>query len=252
MALQIDQKKPETMQEGADLKTIRNPGLPTMAAKPETPAKIKGEHMPKEPAVKVPSGEQVMSPFDPKAPAKPGKPKEGFQEMKGHPDITATQTSGQSYLRLRMRVTGDRLNVVDVQQVPGPLVLSGSVAGEYAYEVQLDAKPLAAEGILDVGVSRSFPRPGTNEHFITQRSSFEFNVRLPRTEVPDASVPRLSIVVYRFADTSPKMIQGRISAQPGLQAHPVAQLQGIQVEALEPALREKFQKVFPRMAAPRK
>jgi hypothetical protein len=192
-----------------------------------------------------------MSPFDPKAPAKPGKPKEGFQEMKGHPDITETQTSGQSYLRLRMRVTGDRLSIVDVQQVPGPLVLSGSVAGEYAYEVQLDAKPLAAEGILDVGVSRSFPRPGTNEHFITRHSTFEFNVRLPRAEVPDASIPRLSVVVYRFADASPKMIQGRISAQPGLHAQPVAQMAGIRMESLDPGLREKFQKVFPRLTPSR-
>ena len=192
-----------------------------------------------------------MSPFHSKEPAEPGTPKEGSQDMKGHPGTAEIQSSGQGYLRLRMRVAGDRLSVVDVQQVQGPLVQSGSVAGEYAYEVQLDAKPLAAEGILDVGVSRSFPRPGTNEHFITQRSTFEFNVRLPRAEVPDASIPRLSIVVYRFADTSPKMIQGRISAQPGLQAHPVAQLQGIQIEALEPALREKFQKVFPRLTPSR-
>jgi hypothetical protein len=58
-------------------------------------------------------------------------------------------------------------------------------------------------------------------------------------------------MVYRFADTSPKMIQGRISAQPGLQALPVAQLQGIKVESLEPGLREKFQKVFPRLVLSR-
>jgi hypothetical protein len=247
----MNQAKPEMMQEGADIKTIRNPGLPMMAASPQAPAQIKGEQMPKEPVAKAPSEGQTMSPFDPKGPAKPGKPREGSQEMKAHPDLTETQTSGQSYLRLRMRVAGDRLSVVDVQQVQGPLVLSGSVAGEYAYEVELDAKPLAAEGILDVGVSRSYPRPGTNEHFITPRSTFEFNVRLPRAEVPDASIPRLSIVVYRFADASPKMIQGRISAQPGLQAHPVAQLQGIRLENLEPEVREKFQKVFPRMNAPR-
>jgi hypothetical protein len=251
MAPQIDQTKPEMMQEGADLKTIRNPGLPMMAASPQAPTHTKGEQMPKEPVVKAPGEGQTMSPFDPKAPAKPGKPSEGSQEMKGHPDLTGTQTSGQSYLRLRMRVAGDRLSVIDVQQVPGPLVQTGSVAGEYAYEVQLDGKPLTAEGILDVGVSRSYPRPGTNEHYITPRSTFEFNVRLPRAEVPDASVPRLSIAVYHFADASPKMIQGRISAQPGLHAQPVAQLQGIRIESLDPELREKFQKVFPRLNAPR-
>jgi hypothetical protein len=251
MALQIDQSKPEMMQEGADLKAIRNPRLPLMAAAPQEPAHVKGEQMPKDPAVKVPSGEATMSPFDPKAAAEPQNPKESRQEMKGHTGTAATQASGQSYLRLRMRVAGDRLSVIDVQEVEGPLVQSGSVAGEYAYEAQLDAKPLAAEGILDVGVSRSYPRPGTNEHFITQRSTFDFNVRLPRAEVPDTSVPRLSIMVYRFADTSPKMIQGRISAQPGLQALPVAQLQGIKVESLEPGLREKFQKVFPRLVLSR-
>jgi len=251
MAPQIDQLKPGHMQEGADLKTIRNPRLPLMAATPQAPTSVNGEQMPTKPVAKVPSGEQTMSPFDPKAPVKPGTPKEGGQEMKGHAGTTETQASGQSYLPMRMRVAGDRLSIVDVQEVQGPLVQTGSVAGEYAYEVQLDAKPVAAEGILDVGVSRSYPRPGTNEHYITPRSTFEFNVRLPRAQVPDASVPRLSIAVYRFADASPKMIQGRISAQPGLQAQPVAQLQGIRLESLEPELREKFQKVFPRMNVPR-
>lgn len=251
MAPQIDQTKPEMMQEGADLKTIRNSGLPLMAAAPQAPTHVKGEQMPKEPVVKAPTGEQTMSPFNPKAAAEPETAKEGRQEMQAHPDAAEAQPSGQSYLRLRMRVAGDRLSVVDVQQVEGPLVQTGSVAGEYAYEVQLDAKPVAAEGILDVGVSRSYPRPGSNEHHITRHSTFDFNVRLPRAEVPDAAVPRLAITVYRFADASPKMIQGRISAQPGLQAQPVAQLQGIKLDSLEPELREKFQKVFPRMNAPR-
>lgn len=251
MASQIQQSKPEMMQEGADLKTIRNPALQLMAAEPKAPAQIRGEQMPKEPVAKAPTGEQTMSPFNPKAAKELGASQESRQEMKAHPDAAEAQISGQGYLRLRMRVAGDRLSVVDVQQVQGPLVQTGSVAGEYAYEVQLDAKPVATEGILDVGVSRSYPRPGSNEHHITQHSTFEFNVRLPRAEVPDAAVPRLSVTVYRFADASPKMIQGRISAQPGLQARPIAQLQGIRLESLEPELREKFQKVFPRMNVPR-
>jgi len=250
MERQIQQSKPEMMQEGADLKTIRNPALQLMAAEPKAPAQIKGEQMPKEPVAKTASGEHTMSPFNPKAANEPGVSPESRQEMKAHPEAAEVQTSGQGYLRLRMRVSGDRLSVVDIQQVQGPLVQTGSVAGEYAYEVQLDAKPLAVEGILDVGVSRSYPRPGSNEHHITQHSTFDFNVRLPRAEVPDAAVSRLSVTVYRFADASPKMIQGRISAQPGLQARPIAQLQGIRLESLEPELREKFQRVFPRMNAP--
>ena len=43
MASQIQQSKPEMMQEGADLKTIRNPALQLMAAEPKAPTQIKGE-----------------------------------------------------------------------------------------------------------------------------------------------------------------------------------------------------------------
>ncbi|HEU4636847.1 MAG TPA: hypothetical protein VFS41_11750, partial [Edaphobacter sp.] len=144
MASQIQQSKPEMMQEGADLKTIRNPALQLMATEPKAPAQIKGEQMSKEPVAKAPSGEHTMSPFNPQAAKEAGASQESRQEMKAHPDAAETQTSGQGYLRLRMRVAGDRLSVVDVQQVQGPLVQTGSVAGEYAYEVQLDAKPVAA------------------------------------------------------------------------------------------------------------
>jgi len=252
MAIQIDQPKAKVMQEGADLKGLRDPRLPVMAAAPQIPTGTQGEQMPASPSNKPPAGGATMSAFQPKAAAEQKPAQKKLDDMKAHPDANAVQTAGQSYLRLRMRVAGDRLSVVGVQEVEGPLVQSTSVAGEYAYEVQLDSKPLAAEGILDVGISRSYPRPGSNEHYITQRSSFDFNVRIPRAAVPDQAVPRLSITVYRFQDVSPKTIQGRISAQPGLQAQPVAQLQNLQIENLEPALREQFQRVFPKLTMPAK
>jgi hypothetical protein len=252
MANQLNQPKLGALQEGADEKIILNPRLPKMAETPQTTIDIKGVQMPKAPAVHAPAGGAVMAAFDRAKVIKERPVVRAVEDMKAHPEIASKEVTGQSYIRLRVRAAGDRLTVLDVHEVDGPLVVSPNVAGEHAYEVQLDSKSLNAEGILDVGVSRSFPRPGSNEHFITPRSSFDFNVRIPKASLPDSAIPRLSITLYQFPDASPKLIQGRISAQTGLQAKAIARLPALNVESLEPNVTEKFQKIFPKLVVPLK
>lgn len=166
------------------------------------------------------------------------------KDMESHA-IPAIRTDG--YVRLRVRVTGDRMRILSVQNVEGPLAAPQALVGRHAYEVTLDARRIAAEGIPDVGVQRSFPRPGQHEHHVTELESFEFNVRVARQALPEGALDRLRINLYRFPDATPKPIAGdaRLSQHLGPQAQTVAQIDGIQAQHVDPTAVEQFKKLFP-------
>jgi hypothetical protein len=84
--------------------------------------------------------------------------------------------------------------------------------------------------LLDVGVSRSYPRPGSHAHKFTERETYEFNVRIPRTALPGDALDRVGLTLYRMPDASTRLVQGRIAQQFGQQARTIARL-----DALRPA-----------------
>lgn len=181
--------------------------------------------------------------------AKPALPQ---KEMEALPGSRVGVLAGQAiasdgYVRLRVRVTDDRMRILSAQNVEGPLAQPQSIIGQHAYEVTLDGERVAAEGIPDVGLQRSFPRPGQHEHHVTELTSFEFNVRVPRASVPNVALERLQINLYRFPDATPKAIAGkaRLSQQLGPQAHVVARIEGLRTQYIDPVAIEHFGKIFP-------
>src|SRR5580765_1743348 len=86
----------------------------------------------------------------PKAAAQAHQPAE-------HPEQTRAAAEGpkESYLRLRVRVTGNKMSIVDVAQVEGPLAQPDMLAGNFVYEVAHAGKRLAVEHVPDLGVRRS-------------------------------------------------------------------------------------------------
>jgi hypothetical protein len=191
-----------------------------------------------------------MEPFKQPVNPSPSAPPKPMGDMKARP--VAVEETALSYLRLRIRVTDGRMRVVAAQTVDGPLALSTSFVGQHAYEIMLDAHPIAVEGLPDIGVSRSYPRPGEHEHHITSRPTFEFTVRIPRTALPGDALARLRVTLYRFPDASPKTVAGPLTRQFGQQATVVALMDGVHADHIEPQALEQLKRLFPSsFAAPR-
>ncbi|HSS07039.1 MAG TPA: hypothetical protein VLK83_07855 [Rhodanobacteraceae bacterium] len=250
MANQISQESmPNRMQEGASESLIDNPRLGRMAAAPEkesaqaTSGRSTMASDGKEKPPAAASGARVMESF-----AHPGKPSSSGDapatEMQAHPRVAATEPA-QSYLRLRVRVTDGRMRVIDAHSVDGPLTHSPSFAGEHAYEASLDSQSIAVEGLPDVGVSRSYPRPGQHEHHIADRRTFEFTARIARSSLPANALGRLALTVYRFPDASSKSVKSSLSREFGQQAKVVAHLDGMREDTAEPKALEHLRLLFP-------
>ena len=61
--------------------------------------------------------------------------------------------TGEGYVRLRMRLRGDVLQVVDSHFVEGPLAQHSTFHGSHAYEVSLGDQLLHAGSLPDLGVT---------------------------------------------------------------------------------------------------
>ena len=91
--------------------------------------------------------------------------------------------AGEQYIRLRVRVSRDRLTVLDSHLVDGPLSQTQGFATANAYEVSIEDRLLHAGALPDLGMQRSFVNPdGPPEqhgHHFTERPVYEFTARVP-------------------------------------------------------------------------
>ena len=240
------------VQDGVLNQVVINPGLPAMPADPSKDAGEVGAGANIMPEIRETvnvagrGGERTMETFRPAAasPATPGAMP--ASEMQSRP-AAAVADINQGYLLLRVRVINDKIQIISAKTVDGPLAQSASLVGQHAYEVVLDAQRLAVEGIADIAVSRSYPRPGQHEHHIAQRQVFEFNIRIPRSAVPSNALDRIKINLFRFPDALPKVISGRalLSRQFGNQARIIATLNGITTDRIEPSALDQLKVIFP-------
>lgn len=240
-------------QEGAAPALIDNPHLRRMSAevtgapsKPTSGRPVMAANAEIRPPAVVP-GARIMEPFKPPA-DRQGSTHSG--DMKARPE--PADQAAQGYLRFRVRVTDNRMRIVGAQAVDGPLAQSPSFVGEHAYEVTLDARPIALEGLPDLGVSRSYPRPDYHEHHITARPTYEFNVRVPRSLLPGDALNRVHVTLYRFPDASPKTADAAVAKQFGQQASVVAAIEGVREEHVEAPALEQLKRLFPSAFGPQK
>ena len=241
-------------QGGAAPAITDNPHLSRMAAEvtgaPARPAAGRPVMAAAQAEIRPPApapGARAMEPFKPPANPQASTPS---GEMKARPQ--PAEQAPQGYLRLRVRVTDGRMRIVGAQTVDGPLALSPSFVGQHAYEVMLDARPIALEGLPDFGVSRSYPRPEQHEHHITARPTYEFNVRVPRSLLPGDALSRLHVTLFRFPDASPKTAAASVARQFGQQASVVAAIEGVREEHIEAPALEQLKRLFPSSFGPPK
>jgi hypothetical protein len=181
-----------------------------------------------------------------------GRPSKALFEggVAAYPDQTPREEApstgkGEQYVRLQMRLWGDRLSVVDSHLIDGPLgQVTGFPTGD-AYEVTLDGRLLHAGALPDLGVQRSFPVPdGTGVqrgHFVTERDVIEFMARVPARELTPETIGRVRVTLHRVTEETraPRLGSEPLQRQFERQLRVVAELEGLPESALPEAIDER-------------
>ncbi len=152
---------------------------------------------------------------------------------------------GEQYVRLRMRVAGDRLTVVDSHLVDGPLLPEKAFRGTNAYEVALGDRLLHAGSLPDLGVQRSFVAPDAPEdqrtHHLADRDVYEFSARVPAHELTADTIGDVAVRLHRVkGEAQADVLSGDVLAtQFAREMRPVAELQGLPASVLPTAIEER-------------
>jgi hypothetical protein len=149
---------------------------------------------------------------------------------------------GEQYLRLRIRVRGDRLSVIDSHLVDGPLSQPTTFHASTAYDVTYQDRLLHAAAVPDIGLQRSFPNPdGPPEqhgHHLTPRDVSEFSARVPATEVTRESLAGIRVRLHRVDEPTavPRLGSAPLATQFEGRMTPTAELVGLPDSALPEAV----------------
>ncbi|HZX01489.1 hypothetical protein [Kribbella sp.] len=166
------------------------------------------------------------------------------QPAGGYPDQQAARTRrtgapDEQYVRLRIRVRGDRLTVVDSHLVDGPLAQSTTFHGADAYEVTYQDRLLHAGTVADPNTQRSFPLPdGPEGHHVTPREIYEFTARIPAADVTAETRAGIHVRLHRIDEptTTTHVGAAPLATQFEGRLTPVAELVGLPESALPEAI----------------
>jgi hypothetical protein len=153
-------------------------------------------------------------------------------------DAARGDRPGEEYIRLRIRVRGDQMSVVDSHLVEGPLSSTNAFPGNNAYEVTLGDRLLHAGALPDLGEQRAFvapnPAPGESVHHFTERDVFEFSARLPAAEVTPESIGDVTVRLHRVKGEArtERLNDQPLTVQFEREMRPVAELRGLPESAL--------------------
>ena len=241
------------MMTGRGLKpVIENSKLPLMTEKAPRPRLISGKTVLMAAEPKPDTGKQRRMAAVTKTKVRVTQPtsKRELPDMQGGTIVTSAAKDG--YVRLQLRISGDRVSVVGAKAVDGPLVDRPRIFGSLAYDVTVGQKRIATGSIQDVGERRSFPNespdapPDQREHFISDVPTYEINVRVPASEVTMASLPRLNIRLYRIKEE----VDARLATSGPLgdcftrELREVGRVNGIKIEDLAAPHRAELRKAL--------
>jgi hypothetical protein len=171
-------------------------------------------------------------------------------EMQGRKPVAEDTPKPDGYVRLRLRVEGEKVSVVGAKAVEGPLVERPQLEGQVAYEATLGTKRVAAGAVPDVGERRSFANPkGPKEqqgHYVSRVPTYEVMVRVPAAEVSLAALPRLEIKLYRIKETvtADRIQPGPLGPQFERELREIGRVKGITPEKLETPIGNELRKAL--------
>jgi hypothetical protein len=147
---------------------------------------------------------------------------------------------------LRVRLSGERLAVIDSRLMPGPLVADQALVGSHAYEVVVAGRLVHTGSLPDLGVQRSFANPQATEgvetgHHIAERKTVDFTVRVPAGEVTAETLGHVEVVLLRVKGEVriDRLDDEPVSTRFEHELRPVARLSGLPDEALPEVIRER-------------
>jgi len=156
---------------------------------------------------------------------------------------TGSGRPAEQYVRLRVRVRGDRLTVLDSHLVDGPLTAPATLHGAAVYEVTVGDRLVHAAAVPDLGQEqRSFPNlegpPDQRGHHFTERASGEFSVRIPAAELTAETIGAVQVRLHRLAGPVSGVRVGALPLRAQLRegVEPVAELVGLPESVLPEAI----------------
>jgi hypothetical protein len=239
-AVQIDDRRPSKPESPVAGK--REPAATNDAPAYDGPKKTQKPPTGKTRGAKVakPTAGQVHRP---RASAKPAEFGDQMPPRKRRAAGSSSGGSGaEQYIRLRVRVRGDRLTVLDSHLVDGPLSQAQGFATANAYEVTVGDRLLHAGALPDLGMQRSFVNPdGPPEqrgHHVTERPIYEFTARVPAHEVTSETISTIAIRLHRLKEEARATRLGTeaLAVQFPREVRPVAELIGLPASVLPEAI----------------
>jgi hypothetical protein len=157
-------------------------------------------------------------------------------------------TGSEGYVRLRLRLDRGRLSVAGARAVAGPLLQPVRLHTGLACEVMVAGRRVAVESIPDLGVWRALPEPGQGGggpapgHHVTELDAFEFQMRVPRDDLPLAVLADARVTVYRCKSDAPTdpIGPGPIAEQFRRELREVARVDGVRLWELAPEVQEEL------------
>ncbi len=152
------------------------------------------------------------------------------------------------YVRLRLRLDAGRLSLAGARAVEGPLLQPVRLHAGLACEVTVAGRRVAVDSIPDLGVWRSLPAPGhpgggeRKGHHVAELDAFEFQVRVPRGDLPIGSLPDVRVAVYRCKGGAPsgEIGPGSIAEQFRRELREVASVDGVRLWELPADVQEEL------------
>jgi hypothetical protein len=178
-------------------------------------------------------------------------PRPARETQAGRPDMqqpkssTTSAAAPEQYVRLRIRVRGDQLSVVDSHLVDGPLGQVNGFPGSNAYEIRLGDRLLHAGALPDLGIQRSFVAPnapkGQRVHHITERDVFEFSARVAAHEITRETIGNIVVRLYRVKGEawSERLTTHPLDVQFAREMRAVSELRGLPEAALPQAIEQR-------------
>lgn len=158
---------------------------------------------------------------------------------------TVNADSSEGYVRIRVRIDGDSLAVLDSHLVEGPLREGASFPGGYAYDVTVGDRLLHAGPAPDLGVRRSFVEPkappGERIHHLTQVPTTILTVRVPAAALTREVLSEVQVRLYRLkgAVVSQRATREPLTERFAQEVREVASRRGLPTSVLPEELRKQ-------------
>jgi hypothetical protein len=148
-----------------------------------------------------PSGDRLMSEPPPSGEEAAGEYPD-MEPITAHPAADAESFAagehGEGYVRLVVGVEEGNMRVIDGSVVEGPLV-EENLTGQMAYQAIVRGRRIGAEAFSDLAVEHAYAPPDDESggHSVGEIASYQFVVRIPRSEITLDDLSELEIELVR-------------------------------------------------------